>query len=114
MSDCLFCRIRDGEVPASIVYRDDQVIAFEDINPMAPVHTLLIPTRHIESVLQLGESEDMIMGELLRVAAEVARMKGVADDGFRLVTNVGVAAGQTVQHLHFHLLAGRDLGWPPG
>jgi histidine triad (HIT) family protein len=114
MSDCLFCRIVRREIPASIVYEDDHVLAFNDINPQAPLHALVIPKRHIERLTDLTPEDDAIVGELARRAAAIAREKGHADGGFRTVMNTNADAGQTVFHIHLHLLAGRRLGWPPG
>lgn len=111
---CLFCKIIAGEIPAQIVYQDDRLVAIEDINPAAPLHLLLIPRKHIASVLDLAEVDDQLVGHLFRVAADIARQRGVAEDGFRIVTNTNAAAGQSVFHIHFHLLAGRHLQWPPG
>lgn len=114
MSDCLFCRIIRREIPASIVYEDDHVLAFNDINPQAPLHALVIPKRHIERLTDLRPEDDATIGELARRAAAIAREKGCADGGFRTVFNTNADAGQTVFHVHLHLLAGRRLGWPPG
>jgi histidine triad (HIT) family protein len=114
MSDCLFCRIIKREIPASIVYEDDRVLAFNDINPQAPLHALVIPKRHIERLTDLTPDDDAIVGELARRAAAIAREKGYADDGFRTVFNTNADAGQTVFHVHLHVLGGRRFGWPPG
>jgi len=114
MSDCLFCRIIRREIPASIVYEDERVLAFNDINPQAPLHALVIPKRHIERLTDLSPEDDATIGELARRAAAIARDKGYADGGFRTVFNTNADAGQTVFHVHLHLLAGRRLGWPPG
>jgi histidine triad (HIT) family protein len=114
MSDCLFCRIIRREIPASIVYEDDQVLAFNDINPQAPLHALVIPKRHIHSLNALSPQDDALVGEVVRRAAAIARDKGYADRGFRTVFNTNAEAGQTVFHIHLHLLAGRSLTWPPG
>jgi histidine triad (HIT) family protein len=114
MSDCLFCRIIRKEIPASIVYEDDHVLAFNDINPQAPLHALVIPKRHIESLNSLSTQDDALVGEVIRRAAAIARDKGYADRGFRTVFNTNAEAGQTVFHIHLHLLAGRGLTWPPG
>ena len=112
--NCLFCRISRGEVPAEIVHEDDLVLAFRDINPKAPTHILLIPRQHMTSAADLGEDDGPMLGRLFATAAQLARDAGVADRGFRLVTNSGPAAGQSVDHLHFHLLGGRSMSWPPG
>ena len=113
-TDCLFCRIAAGEVPADIVHQDDHVVAFRDIKPHAPTHLLLIPRAHIASALELTEADGSMLGQLFAAAADLARSEGLADDGYRLVTNIGRWGGQTVHHLHVHLLGGRALTWPPG
>ena len=112
--ECIFCKIAAGQIPADIVQQDDLVVAFRDISPKAPTHVLLIPRRHVESAAELGAEDGEMLARLFSVAAQVARDAGVADQGYRLVTNVGSGAGQSVFHLHFHLLGGRSLGWPPG
>ena len=114
MSDCLFCRIVRKEIPASIVYEDDRVLVFNDINPKAPLHALVIPKRHISTLNDLAPADDALVGEMLRRAAAVAGEKGYADRGFRTVFNTNAEAGQTVFHIHLHVLAGRGLTWPPG
>ncbi len=116
MSDpnCLFCGIGRGEVQADIVHEDDLVLAFRDINPKAPTHILIIPRDHIDSAADLTEQHGPILVRMFAVAANLARDAGIADRGFRLVTNSGSAAGQSVDHLHFHLLGGRSMSWPPG
>ena len=114
MADCLFCRIIRREIPASIVYEDDHVLAFNDINPQAPLHALVIPKRHIERLTDLSPEDDALVGELARRAAAIARDRGYADGGFRTVFNTNADAGQTVFHIHLHVLAGRTLTWPPG
>jgi histidine triad (HIT) family protein len=114
MSDCLFCRIINKEIPGDVIYEDEQVLAFRDIHPQAPVHVLVIPRRHVVN-LDLAEAADAeLMGQICLVAAELARRAGVAESGYRLVANVGPDAGESVNHLHFHLLGGRALAWPPG
>ncbi len=113
-ANCLFCRIVRGEVPADIVHQDELVLAFRDINPKAPTHLLLIPRAHIDSAADLSETDAEMLGRIFAVAANLARQTGIADRGFRLVTNSGPAAGQSVDHLHFHLLGGRSMSWPPG
>jgi histidine triad (HIT) family protein len=114
MADCLFCKIRDGQIPAKIVYRDDRCLAFEDIRPQAPTHVLFIPLNHIATVNDLTVEDREIVGHLYIAAAKLAKERGHADSGYRLVMNVGRDAGQTVFHIHLHLLGGRPLGWPPG
>jgi histidine triad (HIT) family protein len=113
-SDCLFCRIVAGEIPSDQVYSDDQVIAFRDIAPKAPVHVLVIPRRHLDSTADLGEADAPLAAALLAASNEVARREGVAESGYRVVTNVGADAGQSVAHLHLHVLGGRRMAWPPG
>jgi histidine triad (HIT) family protein len=114
VTDCLFCRIIRREVPGSIVYEDDQVLAFNDINPQAPTHVLLIPKRHITSLNELKPEDDGIVGELARRAAAIAKERGIAAGGYRTVFNTNRDAGQTVFHIHLHLLGGRAMTWPPG
>lgn len=114
MSDCLFCKIRDGEIPADIVFENDDVLAFNDVNPQAPVHLLIIPKQHISTVNDVVEDDQVIMGKLFSAAKIIAQQKGVSDEGYRLVVNCNEGAGQTVFHIHMHLLAGRAMTWPPG
>ena len=114
MADCLFCRIVAGEVPATIVRRSEHAVAFRDIDPRAPTHVLVIPTKHVAAVRDAGEAEDALLGRVLRFAAEVATELGLDAGGYRIVTNTGKDAGQSVDHLHFHVLGGRALSWPPG
>lgn len=112
--ECLFCRISAGEIPATLVHEDDQVLAFRDIAPRAPTHILLIPRTHIRSAAELTDDHAPLVGHLFAVAAQVARDQGVAEAGYRLVTNIGSGGGQTVDHLHVHLMGGRPMTWPPG
>jgi histidine triad (HIT) family protein len=112
MSDCVFCRIAQGQAPARIVYQDDDVTAFHDLHPHAPVHILLIPNHHIAGVSQVEAGDEVVLGKLFSVARRVAEELEVAD--YRLVVNNGRQAGQSVFHLHVHLLGGRSMGWPPG
>jgi histidine triad (HIT) family protein len=114
MSDCLFCAIAAGDIPATIVHSDDDVVAFRDIDPQAPTHILVIPRVHYANARELGESDAALAGRLMAVAGELAESEGVAADGYRIVTNTGAGAGQSVDHVHFHLLGGRPLTWPPG
>jgi histidine triad (HIT) family protein len=114
MSDCLFCRIVKREIPASIVYEDDQVVAFNDINPQAPMHVLVVPKRHIASLNDLQAEDDQIVGEMVRRAAALAKERGLSERGFRTVFNTNRDAGQTVFHIHLHLVGGRPMNWPPG
>jgi histidine triad (HIT) family protein len=114
MADCLFCKIVNREVPGSIVYEDERLLAFNDINPQAPVHILVVPKRHIESLNELDPADDQIVGELVRRAAVLAGERGIAAGGYRTVFNTNRDAGQSVWHIHLHLLGGRPLKWPPG
>ena len=114
MSDCLFCKICEGKIPATITYRDDDVLAFEDIGPKAPFHQLVIPLRHIASLTEAKSEDAALLGKLMLVASRLAGEAGFAGGGFRVVMNAGPDAGQTVFHVHLHVLAGRALGWPPG
>jgi len=112
-SNCLFCKISSREVDANIVHESDNVVAFRDVNPQAPTHILLIPKDHIESVAAIGPSQAKLLAEIMASATHLAKAEGL-EGGWRLVTNVGPDAGQSVQHLHFHLLGGRKFRWPPG
>jgi histidine triad (HIT) family protein len=114
MSECLFCAIAAGEIPADIVHSDDRVIAFRDIAPQAPVHVLVIPRDHHATAADIAQADASLAAELLRVAGAVAAQEGVAESGYRIVTNTGEGAGQSVHHVHFHVLGGRGLAWPPG
>ena len=113
-NDCLFCKIVSGDVPAEIIYRDDQVLAFRDINPRAPIHVLVIPQKHVDSLASVTEEQRDIMGKIMIVAREIAAAEGLSESGYRAVINVGLDGGQTISHLHLHLLGGRTLHWPPG
>jgi histidine triad (HIT) family protein len=113
-TDCLFCRIAAGDIPSQKVYSDDHVYAFHDINPAAPTHILVIPRKHLSSVCEAGPDDEALMGKLLLSAQHIAREQGLADDGFRLVINTGDQGGQTVYHIHLHILGGRQMNWPPG
>lgn len=114
MSDCLFCRIAAREIPAKVVYEDDRLMAFEDINPQAPMHVLVIPKSHIPTINDLTPEHDALAGQMVRCAAALAKDRGYSDRGFRTVFNANREAGQTVFHIHLHVLAGRPLTWPPG
>lgn len=116
MSDtsCLFCKIAAREIPADILRESERVIAFRDIDPKAPTHILLIPKEHIESLADASDDHGGVLADIAQAASHLARTEGIAESGWRLVTNVGPDAGQAVFHLHFHLLGGRSLGWPPG
>ena len=114
MSDCLFCRIVRKEIPVSVIHDDDEVLVFNDINPQAPLHALVVPKRHIATLNELSAEDEALVGRMVRRAASIARERGYADRGFRTVFNTNAEAGQTVFHIHLHLLAGRGLTWPPG
>jgi histidine triad (HIT) family protein len=114
MSDCLFCKIIAGEIPSEKVYEDDDVFAFKDINAVAPHHCLIIPKQHIAMINDVEEQDATIMGKLFLTAKKIALQEGFAEAGYRTVMNCGESAGQTVFHVHLHLLAGRELTWPPG
>ena len=115
MADCIFCKIAKKEIPSTVVYEDDQVVAFKDLEPQAPVHVLVIPKKHIASVAALQAEDKELAGHILcQVIPAIAREQGIANSGFRVVANTGAEGGQTVNHLHFHLLGGRSMQWPPG
>jgi len=113
MSDCLFCKIVAGEIPGKVVAETEQALAFRDINPAAPTHVLVIPKEHVASTQDLGPGRAELLGEMFGVMASVAEQEGL-DGGYRVVTNVGADGGQTVHHLHFHVIGGRQMTWPPG
>jgi histidine triad (HIT) family protein len=112
--DCLFCKIAAGDIPANIVYRDDSVVAFEDINPQAPHHVLVIPQKHIATLNDLHDEDCDLVGLMVRAGTMLAKQRNIAADGYRLVFNTNAGAGQSVFHIHLHLLGGRTLSWPPG
>jgi len=112
--DCLFCKIAAGEIPAQLIYEDERAVAFRDLNPQAPVHALVIPREHVASLADAQEGQASLLGHLLLAAARVARDEGLAEQGFRTAINTGAGAGQSVFHLHLHVLGGRPLSWPPG
>lgn len=114
MENCIFCKIIKGEIPSKKVFEDEQVLVMEDISPQAPLHLLIIPKRHFSNCLDMSPADDAVIGYIFRKAGEIARQKGVDESGFRLVQNNGAGVGQSVFHIHFHLLAGRSFGWPPG
>jgi len=113
VQDCIFCKLVQGKIPCQKVYEDERVVAVRDINPQAPVHLLVLPRSHLENLLALDEAPDL-GGHCLTVLGRLARQAGVAEAGFRVVVNTGAEGGQSVNHLHFHLLGGRAMGWPPG
>jgi len=112
--DCLFCKIIAGEIPSAKVYEDEFVYAFRDIEPQAPVHILIVPKEHIASANELNEKNADVLSRIFLAAAKLAKEEGIAEDGYRIVNNCGFNGGQTVNHLHFHMLGGRSLAWPPG
>ena len=114
MNDCLFCTIVAGAAKANLVYQDDSIVAFKDIAPKAPVHLLIIPRKHLVSVSDIGAADHELIGQIFQVAARLAQEQGIAESGYRVVVNSGADAGQSVSHLHYHLLGGRRLSWPPG
>ena len=114
MSDCLFCKIIGGQIPGQFVHQDDQLVAIKDINPQAPLHALVIPKKHIATLNEIAPEDAGLVGTLVRRAAVIAAEHGYADRGYRTVFNCNAEAGQTVFHIHLHLLGGRGLGWPPG
>lgn len=113
-SDCLFCGIVAGEVPANLVAEGDEWVAFRDIDPRAPTHVLVVPRRHLATLDDLGEQDGPLIGGMVRAAAEIARAEGLVEAGYRVVFNCGAGAGQSVYHIHLHLLGGRTFSWPPG
>ncbi|HEX4045298.1 MAG TPA: histidine triad nucleotide-binding protein [Gammaproteobacteria bacterium] len=114
MTNCLFCKIASGEIPANIVYQDDMIVAFDDINPQAPHHKIIIPLKHIETLNELDKSDNALLGHMIQSATNLAKQLHIADNGYRLVLNCNADAGQSVFHIHLHLLGGRRLAWPPG
>jgi histidine triad (HIT) family protein len=112
--DCLFCKIAKGEIPSESVYSDDRVYAFRDVDPKAPVHVLVIPREHIASLAQVSKGFEALEAHMLYCVRKIAAAEGLDDEGYRVVTNVGKNGGQSVEHLHFHILGGRVLTWPPG
>jgi histidine triad (HIT) family protein len=114
MSDCIFCHIVARTIPATLVYEDDLVIAFDDINPQAPTHTLVIPRKHVTSIAELEDLDVGLLGRLMLAGNNISKLKGIADSGYRFVINTGANGGQTVSHLHLHVLGGRHMAWPPG
>jgi histidine triad (HIT) family protein len=112
--DCLFCKIVAGDIPASIVHQDEHLVAFRDINPQAPMHVLIVPRRHVSSLNELSETDDQLVGEMVRRGAAIATDHGHRDRGYRTVFNCNADAGQTVFHIHLHVLGGRSMAWPPG
>jgi len=114
MSDCLFCRIAEKTLPSKIVHEDDKCVAFDDVNPQAPTHVLVIPRKHVASIAELNEADAGLLAHLMMTGSKIAKQKGIAEGGYRLVVNTGKNGGQTVFHLHLHVLGGRPMHWPPG
>ena len=114
MTDCIFCKIAAGEIPADIIYEDEDVLVFRDLNPQAPVHVLIIPRRHIATLNDLQREDAELIGKMSLVAKTVAEQEGIAREGYRTVFNCNAGAGQTVFHIHMHMLGGRPMNWPPG
>ncbi len=114
MSDCLFCKIASGDIPGDIVYQDDDVLAFRDLNPQAPTHILVIPKKHISTINDIQSEDAELIGKMFLSAKQVAQAEGIAEPGYRTVMNCNAEAGQTVFHIHLHLVGGRPMGWPPG
>jgi histidine triad (HIT) family protein len=112
--DCIFCKIINGEIPAKLLYQDERVVAFDDINPQAPQHKIIIPRKHLPTLNDLHQEDSELAGHMMHVAAKLAKELGIAEDGYRVVANCNANAGQTVFHIHYHLLGGRRLAWPPG
>lgn len=112
--DCLFCKIAKGEIPAKIIYQDDAVVAFDDLYPQAPVHKIIIPRKHIATLNDLQNEDTELAGHIVQTAVKLAKELGIADEGYRLVNNCNAGGGQTVFHIHTHLLGGRQMTWPPG
>lgn len=113
-SNCLFCKIVDGQIPGEFVHKDDKCVVIRDINPQAPTHVLVIPREHMESLDDASAGDEQLLGHLLRVGARVANQEGLGDNGYRTIINTGAGAGQSVFHIHVHVLGGRSLTWPPG
>ncbi|NLT96364.1 MAG: histidine triad nucleotide-binding protein [Clostridia bacterium] len=113
MSDCIFCKIANKEIPSQVVYEDDLIMAFNDIQPQAPVHVLVVPKKHIKDIASLSDTDYDLMGRIFKIINKIAKEKGI-EDGFRIVNNCGEKGGQSVGHLHFHILGGRQMQWPPG
>jgi histidine triad (HIT) family protein len=114
MSECIFCKIVARTIPAALLYEDEMVVAFDDVNPQAPTHTLVIPRKHVASIAELQDSDGELLGRLMLAGNKIAKLKGIAAAGYRIVINTGAHGGQSVFHLHLHVLGGRHLAWPPG
>jgi histidine triad (HIT) family protein len=114
MQDCVFCKLLRKEIPSKVLFEDSQAVAFQDLHPQAPTHVLIVPRKHLSSLNDCTSADDALLGHALAVAKEVAQQQGVGSSGYRIVLNTGEGAGQTVFHIHFHLLGGRTMSWPPG
>lgn len=114
MSDCIFCKIANKEIPSTIVHEDNEIVAFKDVHPQAPIHLLIIPKKHISGLTDIGPGDELLVGKIIALSKQLAERFSFSECGFRLVANSGPDAGQAVEHLHFHLLGGRKFGWPPG
>jgi len=114
MTDCIFCKVANGEIDSKNVYKDDEIVAFHDINKKAPVHIIIIPRKHIPSLLDISTEDVQLIGKMHIIAGQLAKEQGIAESGFRLVLNCNKDAGQSVEHVHMHLMGGRPMGWPPG
>lgn len=112
--DCLFCKIANGEIPAKVIYQDDKVVVFDDINPQGPQHKIIIPKKHIATINDLTPADESVTGYMVQTAAKIAKELNIAETGYRLVMNCNAAGGQTVFHIHLHLIGGRSMTWPPG
>ncbi len=112
--DCIFCKIISGEIPAEIIHRDDEIVAFRDINPEAPVHLLIVPVKHIETITDIDTEDQNLVGRMVFVAKQLCEQEGISESGFRMVLNCREHGGQEVYHLHIHVLGGRAMRWPPG
>lgn len=112
--DCLFCKIANSEIPAKIIYQDDKIVVFDDINPQAPVHKIIIPRKHVATLNDLQPEDTTLVGHMIQSAVKLAQELGIAQEGYRLVNNCNAGGGQTVFHIHMHLLGGRQMSWPPG
>jgi histidine triad (HIT) family protein len=112
--DCIFCRIANKEIKSDFIYEDEDIAVFNDVNPVAPVHVLVVPKKHISSIMEIGELKESVSARILKIISKVAKDMNIDEDGFRVVSNTGDGAGQSVKHLHFHILGGRKFNWPPG
>jgi histidine triad (HIT) family protein len=114
MVDCIFCKIANGKIPSDKVYENENVYAFEDLNPVAPTHVLIVPKEHVKSLDEMEDAHQSLLGEMMLTAKKIAKSKGLSEDGYRVVNNIGKAGGQSVDHFHLHVIGGRNMQWPPG